>query len=368
MFARFSTVAGERGAADAERDIRGFAVKFYTEEGNWDWSATTRRCSSCATRSSSRTSTTPSSATRAPTAQRQEQLGLLDLAARGAAPDHHRHERPRHSRQLSPHARLRLAHLQLHQRANERFWVKFHFKCQQGIKNLTDAEAAADGRQGPRKPPARPATKHRPGRLPEVDDSSVQIMPEADAAKVPYHPFDLTKVWPHKDYPLIEVGVDRAQPQPGKLTSPKSSSRPSTRPTWCPASASRRTRCCRGGCSPTATRSATGWASTTTRFRSTPRAARCTATTATAPCVSTATTAARSAMSRTARASGRSSRITASRRCPGRRRRPLEPSRGHRLLLAAGRAVPPDDAGAAAGAVREHRPHGHGRCAPRTSS
>ena len=50
MLLRFSTVAGERGAADAERDVRGFAMKFYTEEGNWDWSATTRRCSSSATR------------------------------------------------------------------------------------------------------------------------------------------------------------------------------------------------------------------------------------------------------------------------------------------------------------------------------
>lgn len=55
MFVRFSTVAGERGAADAERDIRGFAMKFYTEEGNWDLVATTRRCSSCGTRSNFRT-------------------------------------------------------------------------------------------------------------------------------------------------------------------------------------------------------------------------------------------------------------------------------------------------------------------------
>ena len=55
VFLRFSTVAGERGAADAERDIRGFAVKFYTQEGNWDLWATTRRCSSCATRCASRT-------------------------------------------------------------------------------------------------------------------------------------------------------------------------------------------------------------------------------------------------------------------------------------------------------------------------
>ena len=55
MFARFTTVAGERGAADAERDIRGFALKFYTEEGNWDMAATTRPYSSCATRANSPT-------------------------------------------------------------------------------------------------------------------------------------------------------------------------------------------------------------------------------------------------------------------------------------------------------------------------
>src|SRR5438477_12779171 len=66
MFARFSTVAGERGAADAERDIRGTALKFYTEEGNWDIVGNTRRCSSSATRSASPTSTMRSSATRAP--------------------------------------------------------------------------------------------------------------------------------------------------------------------------------------------------------------------------------------------------------------------------------------------------------------
>jgi catalase len=53
IFMRFSTVAGERGAADAERDIRGFAVKFYTEQGNWDVVGNNTPCSSCATRSSS---------------------------------------------------------------------------------------------------------------------------------------------------------------------------------------------------------------------------------------------------------------------------------------------------------------------------
>jgi catalase len=57
MFARFTTVAGERGAADAERDIRGFALKFYTEEGNWDMVGNNTPCSSCAIRASSPTST-----------------------------------------------------------------------------------------------------------------------------------------------------------------------------------------------------------------------------------------------------------------------------------------------------------------------
>ena len=76
MFARFTTVAGERGAADAERDIRGFALKFYTEEGNWDLVGNIRRCSSCATRASSPTSTRPSSATRIPTCAAHATTGI----------------------------------------------------------------------------------------------------------------------------------------------------------------------------------------------------------------------------------------------------------------------------------------------------
>jgi hypothetical protein len=74
MFLRFSTVAGERGAADAERD---FALKFYTEEGNWDLVGNKRRCSSCAIRTSSPTSSAPRSATRRPTAQPDRAVGFL---------------------------------------------------------------------------------------------------------------------------------------------------------------------------------------------------------------------------------------------------------------------------------------------------
>jgi catalase len=89
---------------------------------------------------------------------------------------------------------------------NERYWVKFHHVCQQGIKNLSDAEAE------------KLIGKDRESHQRDLFDAiargdfpkwklCVQIMPEKDASKVPYHPFDLTKVWPHKDYPLIEVGV-----------------------------------------------------------------------------------------------------------------------------------------------------------------
>lgn len=88
---------------------------------------------------------------------------------------------------------------------NERFWVKFHFKSQQGIKNLSDAEAAQVIGQD--------RESHQRDLLESIDNQDfpkwtlkVQIMPEADAEKVSYNPFDLTKVWPHKDYPLIEVG------------------------------------------------------------------------------------------------------------------------------------------------------------------
>jgi catalase len=89
---------------------------------------------------------------------------------------------------------------------NERFWVKFHLVCQQGIKNLTDAEAEAIV--------AKDRESHQRDLYESIEKGDfprwklfVQIMPERDAAKVPYNPFDLTKVWYHQDYPLIEVGV-----------------------------------------------------------------------------------------------------------------------------------------------------------------
>lgn len=87
---------------------------------------------------------------------------------------------------------------------NERFWVKFHFKNQQGIKNLTDAEAIIGKDHESHQRDLYEAIER--GDFP-TRTLKVQIMPEANASKVPYNPFDLTKVWSHKDYPLIEVGV-----------------------------------------------------------------------------------------------------------------------------------------------------------------
>src|SRR5580698_166636 len=103
MFARFSTVAGERGAADAERDIRGFALKFYTDEGNWDLVGNNTPVffmrDAQIPRPESRDQARPAHRL----AQRGQQLGFLDPASRGAAPGHDRHERPRHATRLSPY-------------------------------------------------------------------------------------------------------------------------------------------------------------------------------------------------------------------------------------------------------------------------
>ncbi len=207
LFVRFSTVAGERGAADAERDIRGFAIKFYTEEGNWDLVG----------------NNTPVFFLRDP-------LKFPDL---------------NHAVKRDPHTNLRSAKNNwdfwtslpeaLHQititmsergipysyrhmhgfgshtfslinEKNERCWVKFHFQTQQGIRNLTDAEAEALI--------AKDRESHQRDLFKSIDKGDfprwklfIQVMPEKDAAKCRYNPFDLTKVWFHKDYPLIEVGV-----------------------------------------------------------------------------------------------------------------------------------------------------------------
>ncbi|MBV2209203.1 MAG: catalase [Thermomonas sp.] len=207
MFARFTTVAGERGAADAERDIRGFALKFYTEEGNWDMvgnntpvffirdplkfpdlNKAVKRCPHTNLRSATYNW---DYWTLLPEALHQVTVVMSD---RGIPASY------RHMHGFGSHT------YSFWNAAGERFWVKFHFKTQQGIKNLSDAEAEATI--------GRDRESHQRDLFEAIERGDfpkwtmyVQVMPEADAEKVSYHPFDLTKVWPHADYPLIEVGV-----------------------------------------------------------------------------------------------------------------------------------------------------------------
>ena len=207
LFLRFSTVAGERGAADAERDVRGFALKFYTEEGNWDlvgnntpvffvrdpfkfsdFIHTQKR--------------DPKTNLRNPTAmwdfwslspESLHQVTIL-FSDRGLPASY------RHMDGFGSHT------FSFFNAQNERFWVKFHFKTLQGIKCWTNDRAAtvvSEDRES-----------HQRDLFEAIERKDfprwrlmVQVMPEADADKTPYNPFDLTKVWPHKDYPLIEVGV-----------------------------------------------------------------------------------------------------------------------------------------------------------------
>src|SRR5271165_6497557 len=207
LFARFSTVAGERGAADAERDIRGFAVKFYTEEGNWDIVGNNTpvfffrdplRFSDLnhAIKRDPRTGLRSANNnwdfwSLLPEALHQVTIVMSD---RGI---------PRSFR----HMHLFGSHtFSMMNSANDRVWVKFHFRTQQGIQNLTDAEAEsliASDRE-----------THGRDLLTAIDSGDfprwtlfIQVMTEEQAKRHKHNPFDVTKVWPKADYPLTEVGV-----------------------------------------------------------------------------------------------------------------------------------------------------------------
>jgi catalase len=207
MIARFSTVAGELGAADAERDVRGFALKFYTEEGNWDlvgnntpvffvrdplkfpdFIHTQKRH--------------PKTHLRSPKAmwdfwslspESLHQVTIL-FSDRGIPTS------PRYMNGYGSHT------YSMWNDRGERHWVKFHFKTQQGHKFLTNREAeAVIGRTRESYQEDLYGAIER-GEFPRWT-LQLQVMPELQAEKTPYNPFDLTKVWPHRDYPLIPVGV-----------------------------------------------------------------------------------------------------------------------------------------------------------------
>lgn len=207
LFMRFSTVAGERGAADAERDIRGFAMRFYTQEGNWDVVG----------------NNTPVFFFRDP-------KKFIDL--------NHAVKRDPRTNLRSPNTNwdfwtslpesllqvsiimsdrgIPLSFRFMHGSSSHaysfinadgvRTWVKFHFRSQQGIANLTDQEAAtviAQDRESNGRDLSEAIDK---GQYPRWT-MYIQTMTTEQADALDWNPFDLTKMWPKADYPFQEVGV-----------------------------------------------------------------------------------------------------------------------------------------------------------------
>jgi catalase len=206
-FLRFSTVAGERGSADSERDPRGFAMKFYTEEGNWDLVGNNtpvffikdpKKFSDFIHTQKRDPYTNCKNATAVwdfwslnPESLHQVMIVMSD---RGT-PFGHRHMDGFGSHTFS-----------MINSKNERHWVKFHFKTRQGIKNFTDEEAAEMRGKDPDFAQHDLLEHIDKGDFPKWD-MKIQLMTEEEAKTYKWNPFDLTKVWPHADFPLIDVGV-----------------------------------------------------------------------------------------------------------------------------------------------------------------
>ncbi len=206
-FFRFSTVAGERGAADAERDIRGFAMKYYTDEGIWDLVGNNTPVfflrdplkfpdlNHVVKRDPRTNLHSPNSNwdfwTLLPEALHQVTITMSD---RGI---------PMSFRHMHGYGSHTYSFINAE---NQRIWVKFHFRTHQGIKNLTDAEAEAI------------IAKDRESNQRDLYEAiergdyprwtmSIQMMSEEQADNYRINPFDLTKVWSQKEFPLTEVGI-----------------------------------------------------------------------------------------------------------------------------------------------------------------
>jgi len=207
VFVRFSTVGGEKGSADTERDPRGFAVKFYTEEGNWDlvgnntpvffvkdpkkfpdFIHTQKRMPKTNLKSDTMIwdywSLNPESLHQV----------LILFSDRGTSYGYRR------MNGYGSHTYSMINN------DNKRVWVKFHFKTQQGIKNFTGPEAEEMRGKDPDFAQRDIVDAIENGNYPKWS-LKIQIMTEEQAKKFKWNPFDLTKVWPHADFPLIEAGV-----------------------------------------------------------------------------------------------------------------------------------------------------------------
>ncbi|MFF3217023.1 catalase [Streptomyces sp. NPDC002886] len=206
MLARFSTVAGEQGSPDTWRDPRGFALKFYTEHGNYDLVGNNTPV--FFVRDPSKFQDFIRSQKRRPdnglrdhdmqwdfwtlSPESAHQVTLL-MGDRGIPKSY------RHMNGYGSHTYLWV------NGAGERSWVKYHFHTDQGIDFLTQADADRIAGEDPDYH-RRDLTDSIAGGRPPSWTLFVQVMPFEDAPGYRFNPFDLTKVWPHADYPLIEVG------------------------------------------------------------------------------------------------------------------------------------------------------------------
>jgi len=207
MFARFSQVSGEKGSADSERDPRGFALKFYTEDGNWDLVGNNTpvffikdpKKFSHFIHTQKRD---PKTNCKSPTMMwdfwswNPESLHqVIILMSDRGTPFSHRYMHGYGSHTFS-----------MFNNSNEKVWVKFHLKTMQGIKNFTGKEANEMRGIDP---------DHSQRDLVEAIEKKdfpkwtlqLQVMTDEQAKKFQFNPFDVTKVWSHKEFPLIEIGT-----------------------------------------------------------------------------------------------------------------------------------------------------------------
>ncbi|UXN02572.1 MULTISPECIES: catalase [unclassified Bartonella] len=207
MLARFSTVAGELGAADAERDVRGFSLKFYTEEGNWDLVGNNTPV--FFVRDAYKFPDFIHTQKRHPRTHMRSNTAMWDFWS--LSPESLHQVTILMSDRGLPVAPMYMNGYGSHTYSlwndqGERFWVKFHFKTMQGHRHYTNDEAkivVGENRESYQEELF--GTIER-GEFPRWK-LQVQIMPEEDAEKTSYNPFDLTKVWPHSEYPPIDLGI-----------------------------------------------------------------------------------------------------------------------------------------------------------------
>ncbi len=207
MLARFSTVGGEKGSADTERDPRGFALKFYTEDGNWDLVGNNtpiffikdpKKFGDFIHTQKRDPYTNLKSATMkfdfwSLNPESLHQIMFL-FSDRGTPYSY------RHMHGFSSHT------FSMINANNERHWVKFHFKTAQGIKNFTDEKATEMKGLDPDFAQRDLVEAIDKGEFPKWN-VKIQVMTEEQARTYQYNPFDLTKVWFHGDFPLIDIGI-----------------------------------------------------------------------------------------------------------------------------------------------------------------